>query len=599
MGQFSQKEKDLVFFNFSKNGESSMVGIWGWVNSMLNLSTQKRLFIMFLVVALIPLLTLGIISYDQSSKVVNGKLSNYNHFAGEKIKTQLDQILEDMYFSAAEIEQYLRDNTSVNLQHQEPQTYEDFKEVDNLQRLLQAHKKSNIRGIYIITSSGYYYGDYDFIIKEFKKQDIWKRTIWSGDSEMGIYQPSHLKENQVDHVLGLVVPLKFSYGVLNNSYLLIETDIDDVYHLMEVLEEDLQSRITIRNELGQAIYHSKSSEADSADDILWKENTSINNWEVEIRVPRDKFYESSQVILKMVSIGILFAFILALILSYVFSNQFSKRIFKLKLAIDEVSKGIFDTKLLADGKKDEIGKLGSHFNRMVEKIKQLMEEVREKESTKREAEMKAIHYQINPHLLFNTLNTIQWKARMDGNVEIGKMLMHLTKVLEKNLDPTIELIPLKEELQSLQHYFAIQELRYGKNFTFSLKMDGHLEKGLIPRMTLQPMLENIFFHAFEDGTGTIGLEFLETLSYFRLVLKDNGKGIPPEKLELLFTRPNEKGRGGIGLYNVRQKFYIHYGTDFHINTDSVVGKGTTISITWPKRWVDEDDKSSNQSVDCG
>ncbi|WP_409271493.1 sensor histidine kinase [Neobacillus sp. SCS-31] len=599
MGQFFQKEKALIFFNFSKNGESSMVGIWGWVNSMLNLSTQKRLFIMFLVVALIPLLTLGIISYDQSSKVVNGKLSNYNHFAGEKIKAQLDQMLEDMYFSAAEIEQYLRDNTSVNLQHQEPRTYEDFKEVDNLQRLLQAHKKSNIRGIYIITSSGYYYGDYDFKIKDFKKQDIWKRTIWSRDSEMGIYEPFHLKENQVDHVLGLIVPLKFSYGVLNNSYLLIETDIDDVYHLMEVLEEDLQSRITIRNELGQPMYHSKSAEADSADDILWKENTSINNWEVEIRVPRDKFYESSQVILKMVSIGILFAFILALILSYVFSNQFSKRIFKLKMAIDEVSKGIFDTKILADDKKDEIGKLGSQFNRMVEKIKQLMEEVREKESTKREAEMKAIHYQINPHLLFNTLNTIQWKARMDGNVEIGKMLMHLIKVLEKNLDPTIDLIPLKEELQSLQHFFAIQELRYGKNFTFSLKMDERLEEGLIPRMTLQPMLENIFFHAFEDGTGTIGLEFLETHSYFRLVLKDDGKGIPPEKQEALFTRPIGKGRGGVGLYNVKQKFYIHYGTDFHINTDSVVGKGTTISITWPKRWVNEDDQSSDQSVDCG
>jgi len=316
-------------------------------------------------------------------------------------------------------------------------------------------------------------------------------------------------------------------------------------------------------------------------------------------VPRDKFYQSSQVILKMVSIGIFIAFILALILSYVFSKQFTSRIFKLKLAIDEVSQGIFDTKLLADGEKDEIGKLGSHFNRMVEKIKQLMEEVREKESTKREAEMKAIHYQINPHLLFNTLNTIQWKARMDGNKEIGRMLMHLMKVLEKNLNSTIELIPLKEELQSLEHFFAIQELRYGKNFRFSLKLDERIEKGLIPRMTLQPMLENIFFHGFEDGTGEISLEVCESASYFRLVLKDNGKGIPPEKQSTLFARPNERRRGGVGLYNIKQKFYIHYGTDFHINTDSVVGTGTTISITWPKRWADEDEQSSDQSVNSG
>lgn len=559
---------------------------------MFNLSTQKRLFIMFLVVALIPLLTLGVIAYDQSSKVVNGKLSNYNHFAGEKIKTQLEQILEDMYYSAAEIEQYLADNTSVNLQHQQPQTYEDFKVINNLERLLQAHKKANIRGIYVITSSDFYYGDYDFNVEQLKKQDIWKRTIWSGDSEIGIYQPSYYKNHTTHHVLGLIVPLKFSYGVLNDSYLLIETDIDDLFDLMTVLEKDLHSRITIRNELGQLLYHSKSAEENQKDDITWKEHTRINNWEFEIRIPRDKFYQSSQVIFKIVSIGILIAFILALILSYVFSNQFTKGILKLKFAIDEVSKGIFNTKLSVHT-KDEIGKLGLHFNRMVERIKQLMEEVREKESTKREAEMKAIHYQINPHLLFNTLNTIQWKARLDGNEEIGKMLLHLTKVLEGNLNFNMELISINEELQSIQHFFAIQELRYGPNFTVSVKMNENLKQGLIPRMTIQPMLENIFFHAFEDGTGNINLEFTENNGYFQLVIMDNGKGIPEEKLKTLFTRPNEKVRGGIGLYNVYQKFYIHYGKDFLINTDSVVGKGTTISITWPIGRVDQYDENSS------
>ncbi|WP_312473379.1 sensor histidine kinase [Neobacillus sp.] len=559
---------------------------------MLNLSTQKRLFIMFLVVALIPMLTLGVIAYDQSAKVVNGKLSNYNHFAGEKIKTQLDQILEDMYYSAAEIKQYLADSTSVNLQHQEPQTYSDFKEVNNLERLLQAHKKSNIRGIYVVTSSDFYYGDNDFNVKQFKKQDIWKRTFRSGDSEIGIYKPSYYKNNTSHHVLGLIVPLKFSYGVLNNSYLLIETDIDDLFDLMKVLEQDLHSRITIRNEIGQLLYHTKSVEENRKDDIIWMEHTRINNWEFEIRIPREEFYQSSRVIFKMVSIGILIAFILALMLSYIFSNQFTKGILKLKFAIDEVSKGIFDAKLSVHT-KDEIGKLGLHFNRMVEKIKQLMEEVREKESTKREAEMKAIHYQINPHLLFNTLNTIQWKARLDGNEEIGKMLLHLTKVLEGNLNFNIELISLNKELQSIQHFFAIQELRYGPNFTVSLKMNEKLERGLIPRMTLQPMLENIFFHAFEDGTGNIDLEFTENNGYFQLVIMDNGKGIPQEKLKTIFTRPNEKVRGGIGLYNVYQKFYIHYGKDFLINTDSVVGKGTTISITWPIRWVDQYDENGN------
>lgn len=554
-----------------------------------HLSTQKKLFIMFLIVALLPLLTLGMIAYEQSSKVVNGKLSNYNHFAGEKIKTQLDQTLGDMYYGASAIKQYVSDSTSINLKHQVPQTYSDFKIVNNLERLMQAHKKSNIRGIYLITSSGYYYGDYDFKLDQFKKLAIWKKAIVRGDTEIGIYTPTHYKNNNPHKVIGLIVPLKFSYGVLNNSYLLIETDVDDLFNLMKLLENDLHSRIAIHSETGELLYKTKSSEKDRKDDIVWTQDTRTNNWDIEIRIPRDEFFQSSRVIFKIITIGVWIAFILALILSYLFSNQFTNRILKLKFAIDEVSKGIFDTKIV-EQTKDEIGRLSTHFNRMVDKIKQLMEEVKEKEATKREAEMKAVHYQINPHLLFNTLNTIQWKARIDGNEEIGKMLFHLTKVLEGNLNFTIELVPIKEELESIQHYFIIQEQRYGPNFTFQLEMEDRLQNGLIPRMTLQPMLENIFFHAFEDGKGEIVLEIKETNQYFQMNLTDNGKGMPVEKLQALFRRPDGKARrGGIGLYNVKQKFYIHFGKEFLIQADSVLGKGSTISISWPKRWVGEHD----------
>ena len=557
-----------------------------FVNS---LSTQKKLFIMFLIVALVPLLTLGVISYVQSTKVVNGKLSNYNQFAGEKIKTQLDQILVDMYYSSAAIQQYLADTTSINLKNEEPKTYSDFKEVNNLQRLLEAHEKSNIKGIYVITSSGYYYGDHDLKLTEFKKQDLWYQSLGKENSEIEFYKPSHYKDHNPTHALGLLVPLKGSYGVLNNSSLLIETNVDSLFGMMHLLEKDLQSRITIRDENQKLLYHTKSNEKDFKDDIVWKEHTQVNNWEIEIRVPRDAFYQSTKVIFNIVLIGIIVAFFLALILSYIFSNQFTKRISNLKFAIDEVSKGIFDNKLSFDT-KDEIGKLDFHFNRMVDKIKQLMEEVREKEVTKREAEMKAVHYQINPHLLFNTLNTIQWKARLDGNKEIGKMLFHLTKVLEGNLNFTIELITLKEELEAIKHFLVIQELRYESHFNFFLKIDERLEKGLIPRMTIQPMLENIFFHAFEDGKGNITLEFTEENGYFKLSLIDDGKGILDEKLNTLFTKPNEKIRGGIGLYNVLQKFQIHYDNDYLIKVDSVVNQGTVISISWPSRWVNLYDK---------
>jgi two-component system sensor histidine kinase YesM len=285
------------------------------------------------------------------------------------------------------------------------------------------------------------------------------------------------------------------------------------------------------------------------------------------------------------------------ILSYLFSKQFSSKILKLKLAIDEVSNGIFDKKLPIQP-KDEIGKLSFHFNRMVSKIKQLMEEIKKSEEVKREAELKAVHYQINPHLLFNTLNTIQWKARIDGNHEISKMLFHLTKVLQGNLNFTIGLISLEEELEAIHHFLIIQELRYGPNFTCKIEMDKKLEQALIPRMTLQPMLENIFFHAFEDGQGDIHIEINEKTDCFELILKDNGKGMSKQRLETIFSPPtSETNVRGIGMYNVKQKFIIHFGKNHRIIADSIEGQGTIISIYWPKRWVGESERNTDyQSV---
>ncbi|MFD2446646.1 sensor histidine kinase [Bacillus sp. CGMCC 1.16607] len=561
------------------------------ISNTFQLNTQKKLLVMFLLVALIPLLTLGLISYYQSSKVVKEQLRNYNQFAGEKIQKELDRIIGDMYFSVASIQQYITDQASIELSDQRPKTYSDFKEEINLERLIQTHQKVDVEGIYLLTESGYYYGDRNLKYEEIEKIEILKKARRKKNSEIGIYTPMHYKYNNPNKVIGLAVPLPISYGVLKNSFILIETDVDDLFKMIKVLEDDLNSRISIYNQSGEYLYRTISNDKDLDNDIVWTESTKTNNWTIQFRIPHGEFYKSTRVILKVVTIGMVIAVLLAMVLSYLFSKQFSGKILKLKFAIDEVSNGIFETKLPTKT-KDEIGRLSHHFNRMVYKIKQLMEEIKETEEVKREAELKAVHYQINPHLLFNTLNTIQWKARLDGNHEISKMLYHLTKVLQGNLNFTIGLIPLKEELEAIHHFLVIQELRYGPNFTFHMEMEKKLEQALIPRMTLQPMLENIFFHAFEDGIGEIHLEVIEKKDCFELILKDNGKGMSPSKLDSLFSVPTSQSNDrGIGMYNVQQKFYIHFGKNHRIVADSIEGKGTIFSIYWPIRWVEKSDES--------
>jgi len=555
------------------------------LNYIVHLNTQKKLLIMFLFAAIIPLMTLGLISYYQSSKVVKDQFRNYNQFASEKIQNELDRMIGEMYFSVESIRQYITDQSSIKLSNQRPKTYAEFKEEINLERMIQTYKNVGIKGIYLLTESGYYYGDRSLNFEKLKKLEILEKARRYQDIEIGIYTPNHY-ENNPKKVIGLVVPLKISFGSLKNSYILIETDADDLFKMINVLERDLGSRISIYNPSGDFLYRTISKKKNLDNDIVLTESTKTSNWKIQFRIPNDVFYKSTKVILKLVTIGMVLAIILAVALSYLFSTQFSRKILKLKLAIDEVSNGIFDKKLPIQT-KDEIGKLGFHFNRMLSKIKELMIEIKKSEEVKREAELKAVHYQINPHLLFNTLNTIQWKARLDGNYEISKMLFHLTKVLQGNLNFTIGLISLKDELESIHHFLVIQELRYGPNFTCTIKMDKKLEQALIPRMTLQPMLENIFFHAFEDGKGEILIEINEKNNCFELILKDNGKGMPKDKLESIFSiTTSETNVRGIGMYNVQQKFNIHFGKNNRIIANSIEGQGTVISIYWPKGWVE-------------
>lgn len=170
--------------------------------------------------------------------------------------------------------------------------------------------------------------------------------------------------------------------------------------------------------------------------------------------------------------------------------------------MQKVSFGKLDTRVPVEG-RDELGSLDISFNRMVSGVQSLVQEVERSERLKKEAELKAFHYQINPHLLFNTLNSIQWKARLEGAEEIRRMLYHLTMVLEGNLDISQELVTLERELRMIGHFLKIQEIRYGAVFQYKLDCEEDLKRFVIPRMTLQPLFENIFSTALLTGSGSL------------------------------------------------------------------------------------------------
>jgi len=549
-------------------------------------SFRTKLMLFFIVVALIPLLLFGYLSYQKSSTIVNKQFNDYENFAVSQLETQLENTINQMFVVSNDIHQYLSDPTLIVIKEEIPRTYEGFIEKKNFERFLEAHKTFNTKGIYLITSSGYYYGGNRLNSQKLFQMPFWKEAnkIKQGDRWIGFYKANHYDSNKTpESMIGLVLPIQSQYGILKGSKLLIETNAEELFSYITYLERDVHAFITIYNEKNKILYRTKENRERLSSDVVRVKNINAFGWKIEVRVPEKLFYQSSDVIFNYTMMGIFFLIILAIILAMVFSAPLAKRIRKLKESMELVSVGELHTQIPVQ-ENDEIGKLTMSFNQMVQQIKELINEIGETERLKRKAELMAFHYQINPHLLFNTLNSIQWKARLSNAKEVQQMIYHLTEVLHENLNFSDELIPLKKELDTIRHYLKVQEIRFGHMFDYLEKVNPESLDYLIPRLSLQPLFENIFFHAFEDGQGKIKLTIADHSDFLELFLSDNGKGMSEQTaLNLLKNHSTKDKVRGIGVFNVDQRLKLHFGSEYGLIIESSPKAGTTIKIRWPKR----------------
>lgn len=568
------------------------------VGYLFNHSFRMKLSLFFIMVALIPLILFGFFSYQKSSSIVNRQFNDYELFAVSQLERQLEDTIDQMYVVSKDIHHYLSDPTLIVIKEEIPKTYDGFIEKKNFERFLEAHKTFNTKGIYLITRSGYYYGDNHLDSAKLFRQPFWHEAakLKQGDSWIGIYEGVHYEQpggKRPEPLIGLVMPIQSQYGILKGSKLLIETKADELFSYIRFLEHDVHSYVTIRDGGNRILYETKNKNEPRKDDIVRATEIKAYGWQVEVRVPKKSFYQSSRVIFNSTIIAIGFSILLAILLAMAFSAPVARRIKLLKQSMEEVSAGRLHTQAAVKG-HDEISVLTASFNQMVQQLNSLIDEISETERQKRKAELRAFHYQINPHLLFNTLNSIQWKARLAKANDVQEMIYHLTEVLHENLNFSDELIPLEKEANTLRHYLKVQEVRYGHMFAYEQTINPECEQYLIPRLSLQPLFENIFFHAFEDGKGKITLHVEESGADLLITLTDNGKGMPEEAVRgLLQEKKNEKNTGsrsgGIGVYNVDQRLKLHFGQGYGLEINSTPGEGTTIKIRLPKKKKQHDE----------
>lgn len=231
---------------------------------------------------------------------------------------------------------------------------------------------------------------------------------------------------------------------------------------------------------------------------------------------------------------------------------------------------------LNDPNHDELSHLSRHIDRMVDKIEQLLAAQEKDDQKKRELELQMLRYQINPHFLFNTLNSLRFVAGMNGDHVTGEAILALSNLLKSSLMDKNEYIPISEELQNLRNYFALQSIRFAGDFTVRYELDETLECYLAPKLILQPLAENAIMHGRTPGGDalkiTVGLA--PSGEDIAMTISDNGSGFDPQ---------NAPPKGtGIGISNISDRLRLSFGAEYGLRIESSPGRGTRCLILLPK-----------------
>lgn len=260
----------------------------------------------------------------------------------------------------------------------------------------------------------------------------------------------------------------------------------------------------------------------------------------------------------------------------------TKPLLKLKVGAEEIANGNLDVNLKLRT-RDEIGELGAIFNKMAHKIKDLLQKVDEEAKKKREYELALVHEQVKPHFLYNSLDIVLVLIEMKREKEAARVVKKLAAYYKNSLSSSEDIIPIETEIKIIEDYLELLSVRYGDHFTYEICVEDAVKESYIPRLTLQPLVENAIYHGlrYQENWGNILVEAKADESTIIIKIIDDGIGMDEKKLEDI-GQFAEKSKKHFGLYSVNQRLKLYYGEKASLKIESEYGVGTCITIEIPR-----------------
>lgn len=608
------------------------------LNRIRNISFRKKMTLIFTIVCAFSTCAAGILYYRYAEKEI---VDNFTANA-ESLVSQLENTLETRLEAVDRRAFAALTNSSFT------QPLGDYlNSPDTKKEVVVAGEAANwlkdIRQAEPLVHSTMIYterGSFDDYIKarnwEFRFEES---TFWDyfEDSESKAIQWMPTMEDEIFQGGDAVIPYvrRFTVGQDRRSpaYLIIQLDqrvlmeeiIGDTKTLGEILitdnegryiagtmnlsEEELMELLGVSRKQESGAY-SKDIEYNGESYLMCKGTVGINDWQIYILKSKTELLDSIRNLLRLI-LGLTAAMIVVSLLVVAFlSRQLTSSLQRLAVQMNRMRNGEMEARYYYPY-KDEVGSLAKTFNYMADEIEKSMKKqeeyievlkeerdfVEQAQKQKRKAELRALQAQINPHFLYNTLNTITWLASDKGVDEIRILSNSLGRFFRISLSKGAEVISIWDEIEHVKSYLTIQGIRYSEMMQYEIEVPEELWRCTILKLVLQPLVENSIYHGVKEKNKPCmirirarQIEGAHLEPCIQFVVEDNGIGMTKEKLESInrgMAEGSTDNREGYGIFNVNERIKLYYGTEYGLFYESREGEWTKAILTIPMRTQEE------------
>lgn len=577
-----------------------------------NISIRQKLLLLFSVQIIIPLIFMGIMLYKNAHTVIQNKSISYAADVLKMIELRMNDFADDMINVSEDL---LYDTTIYEILSEKEQPLEESAAVTYTYNVLRkiCLGKKEIQSIALITREGEAYS-YDINGGRASIQELIPYTkILNEARKAGGSATWYFDKDESDHIKDIYLT-RMIYDIDNLSekgIIAILINRDTLKSVYSDLSTEFMQDINILSKENKWIMGTQDnwSKFEQSDFILnadkeWdyqleKKGARLlayiqspeTNWKIVAEGSLDKLLNEELTRFRYLFVITTVCTILMLsIFSILMAIDIIDPINRLVASIKKVEEENVHQEVIVD-REDELGYLSRCFNKMSEEIDILLNQVYKEQLTRKKAELKALQAQINPHFLFNTLESINWMAQLNNVPEIRDMVTSLGSLIEASIGKGNPMVPLSKELKYIDSYLLIMKNRYGERLTYESDIDTSVLTSQVPKLLLQPLIENAIYHGIDKmrKKGTITLTIKKEEETIHIEIMDNGKGMTEEEVKSLnqkfeadhddYLRGDEQK--SIGLANVNGRIKLFFGQAYGLSVESEYEHYTKMRLRIP------------------